>query len=98
MGGHPFTSLSLSLSLYVPSPPQNALSPHASPPHSSLPPPLFPSQGADVLPLIPPSPCHTPSPSLYILTLGVSKPYRKAGVGKHRLWLSHACRLRRREF
>ncbi|CAI5963240.1 unnamed protein product [Closterium sp. NIES-64] len=37
--------------------------------------------GADVLPLTPPSPLHTPSPSLlYILTLGVSKRYRKAGV------------------
>ncbi|CAI5967532.1 unnamed protein product [Closterium sp. NIES-65] len=55
-------------------------SPSHSPP--SLPPsPSQRADGADVLPLTPPSPLHTPSPSLlYILTLGVSKRYRKAGV------------------
>ncbi|CAI5467839.1 unnamed protein product [Closterium sp. Yama58-4] len=54
------------------------------------------AQAADVLPLTPPSPCHTPSPSLlYILTLGVAKPYRKAGVASHlvHLLLSHASSL-----
>ncbi|CAI5967530.1 unnamed protein product [Closterium sp. NIES-65] len=52
--------------------------------------------GADVLPLTPPSPHHTPPPSLvYILTLGVSKRYRKAGVASHlvHLLLSHAASL-----
>ncbi|CAI5484019.1 unnamed protein product, partial [Closterium sp. Yama58-4] len=54
------------------------------------------AQGADVLPLVLPSPRHTPSPSLlYILTLGVAKPYRKAGVASHlvHLLLSHAASL-----
>ncbi|GJP44235.1 hypothetical protein CLOM_g3616 [Closterium sp. NIES-68] len=54
------------------------------------------AHGADVLPLTPPSSWHIPAPTLlYILTLGVAKPYRKAGVASHlvHLLLSHASSL-----